>query len=217
MTVVGADCGAEFARVAGGVQCDEDFLPFADSAFDLVLSVGTLDTVNDLPGALVLVRRVLRADGLFLAAFCGAGSLPGLRSALRAAEEAQGYPPSARIHPQIDVRAAGDLLTRAGFALPVVDSDLVTVRYPNLMRLVRDLRGMAATNLLSLRSAEGFGRLGLGAALADFAGRADPDGKTSEQFNILHLTGWAPAPSQPQPAKRGSATTSLADVLRKRD
>src|SRR6476469_1318088 len=135
--VVAADPGFLFARAREGVQCDEDRLPFADSAFDLVVSIGALDTVNDLPGALLLIRRALRPDGLFLGAMAGAGSLPRLRSAMLAADEAEGGA-AAHIHPQIDVRAAGGLLTRAGFALPVADTDPRDVRFPDLPALVRD-------------------------------------------------------------------------------
>ena len=178
--------------------------------------MGVLDTVNDLPGALALIRRALRPDGLFLAAFAGAGSLPSLRSAIRAAEAAEGLGASPRVHPQIDLRAAGDLLARAGFALPVADAERVTVRFGSLARLVADLRAMAATNLLVSRSRP-FGRLGFAAAAADFAARADADGRTAERFEILHLSGWAPAPDQPRPARRGSATASLADALRRKD
>lgn len=211
--VVSADAGAAFAAAARGVQCDEDRLPFADGAFDLVVSVGALDTVNDLPGALTLIRRTLRPDGLFLAAFAGAGCLPALRAALRAAEEAEGQAPSPRLHPQIDVRAAGDLLTRAGFALPVVDREEVEVRFSGLGRLVEDLRGMAATNLLKERARRPFTRLGLAAAAVAFDERAGPDGRTAERFEILYLSGWAPAPDQPRPARRGSGTVSLARAL----
>src|SRR4051812_42838416 len=112
------DAGFGFARAAGGVQADEDRLPFADASFDLVISAGVLDQVNDVPGALALVRRVLRPDGLFLGAFAGAGTLATLRACILAAEADR---PAARFHPQIDVRSAGDLLSRAGFALPVAD------------------------------------------------------------------------------------------------
>lgn len=210
--VVAADAGFAFADAAGGVQCDEDFLPFADGAFDLIVSVGVLDSVDDLPGALLLIRRALRPDGLFLAAMAGAGSLPELKAAMLAADEAEGAV-SPRIHPQIDVRAAGDLLVRAGFALPVVDAHGIDVRFPDLFALVRDLRAMAATNVLTARARKPIGRFGLAAAVADFAVRADADGKTAERFEILHLLGWAPAPDQPKPARRGSATTSLAAAL----
>ena len=212
--VVLADAGARLA--AGGVQCDEDRLPFADGAFDLVVAAGALDTVNDLPGALVLIRRALRPDGLFLAAFAGAGSLPSLRAALAAADEAGGKGASPRIHPQIDVRAAGDLLGRAGFALPVADSERLIVRYPSLLPLVRDLRAIAATNILATRARRPIGRTGLAAGLADFGSRADPDGRTAERFELIHMSGWAPAPGQPQPARRGSGDLSLAEALKRK-
>ena len=213
LSVVPADPGFLFARASAGVQCDEDRLPFADGSFDLVLSVGLFDSVNDLPGALTLIRRVLRPDGLLLAAFVGAGSLPRLRAAMLAADEAQGGA-APRIHPQIDVRAAGDLLTRAGFALPVADVEPVHIRYSGLARLLSDLRGMAGTNVLRAQHRAPLSRLGYAAALADFDSAADPDGKTVEKFDILHLSGWAPSPDQPKAARRGSATASLADALR---
>ena len=213
MEVVAADAGGRFAAAAGGVQGDEDRLPFADGAFDLIVSVGALDTVNDLPGALILARRALRPDGLFLAAFTGAGSLPRLRSAMLAADAAEGGA-APRIHPQVDVRAAGDLLARAGFALPVADAESVTVRFPHLLALVRDLRAMGGTNILAARARRPIGRAALAAALADFAAAADPDGRTAERFEIIHLSGWAPSPGQPKPARRGSATASLAAALK---
>lgn len=204
------DPGFAFARGAGGVQGDEDRLPFADASFDLVVSAGVLDQVEDVPGALILARRALKPDGLFLGAFLGAGSLPRLRAALRVAE---GERPAARLHPQIDVRAAGDLLVRAGFALPVADTETLTVRYPHLFRLAADLRGMAAGNLLASRAP--LSRATLAGAAAAFAAAADPDGRVAEQFAIVTLTGWSPAPSQPQPARRGSGTASLAAALKR--
>ena len=215
MQVTACDAGAVFSR-AGGEQCDEDRLPFEPGSFDLVVSAGTLDSVNDLPGALIQIRRLLRPDGLFLGAFAGAGSLPVLRGALAAADEAEQRPASPRLHPQIDLRAAGDLLARAGFALPVADDEPLTVRYSALPQLVADLRSLAWTNLLSTRSRDPFRRLGYAAALAAFSGAADPDGKVPERFRIIHLSGWAPSPDQPQPARRGSATASLADALRRK-
>jgi NADH dehydrogenase [ubiquinone] 1 alpha subcomplex assembly factor 5 len=210
LDVVACDSGAAFARAAGGVQADEDRLPFADGAFDLVVSVGALDGVNDLPGALLLARRVLRPDGLFLGAFAGAGSLPRLRRAMLAADAVEGGA-AARIHPQIDVRTAGDLLTRAGFALPVVDAQPIDVRFGSLIGLVRDLRAMGATNILAARSLRPLGRLGLAAAIADFDTTGD---KTVERFEILHLLGWSPSPDQPRPAPRGSGKISLAEALK---
>lgn len=203
------DASFRFARGAGGVQADEDRLPFADSTFDLVVSAGVLDTVNDLPGALALARRVLRPDGLFLAAFLGAGSLPTLRAILR---EAEGERPAARLHPQIEVRAAGDLLVRAGFALPVADGEPLTVRYADLGRLLGDVRGTGSGNLLA--EVAPLSRETLARAAMAFEERADADGRVAERFEIVTLTGWAPDPSQPKPARRGSGTASLAAALR---
>jgi SAM-dependent methyltransferase len=203
------DAGFRFAATDKGVQADEDRLPFADGSFDLVVSAGVLDSVGDLPGALMLAQRVLRPDGLFLAAFAGAGSLAMLRSVLQAAESDR---PAARIHPQVDVRSAGDLLMRAGFALPVADTETLTVRYASLFALLHDLRAMAAGNVMPGRVP--LRRDVLARAATLFAERADADGRTSETFEIVYMTGWSPAPSQPQPARRGSATQSLAQALK---
>ncbi|WP_380877538.1 SAM-dependent methyltransferase [Sphingomonas sp. DBB INV C78] len=216
ISTVTADSGFAFARAGQGVQCDEDHMPFADGSFDLVVSAGGLDMVNDLPGALALIRRILRPDGLFLAAFFGAGSLPKLRTALMAADEAASGGVAARIHPQIDVRAAGDLLSRAGFALPVADVDHAQIRYGDPLRLIGDLRGMAATNILRDRRAPALTRAHLAALFDAFAGMADADGRVTEEVEIIHLTAWSPGPDQPQPARRGSGTASLADALKPR-
>jgi SAM-dependent methyltransferase len=212
MKVVRADAGFAFAREAGGVQCDEDRLPFADGSFDLVIAAGGLETVNDLPGCLALIRRILVPDGLFLGALIGAGSLPRLRAGLLQADMAAGRAVP-RIHPQVDVRAAGDLLARAGFALPVADGEAVTVRYGDPLRLIGDLRGMAGTNLLRGEQ-PALPRSGLPALFESFAENADADGRTSETFQIIYLVGWSPAPSQPRPAARGSGSRSLADSLK---
>lgn len=206
------DAGFAFARAAAGVQADEDRLPFADAAFDLVVSAGVLDSVNDLPGALSLIRRVLRPDGLLLAAFVGAGTLVQLRGALKSVGPDR---PAARIHPQIDVRGAGDLLVRAGFALPVADVESTTIRFGSPGVMIADLRGMAATSVMP--APPRLSRSDLEAAVAALANAADPDGRIAEHVAIIYLTGWAPAPSQPRAAARGSGTTSLAAALRPRD
>ena len=207
--VARCDAGFAFARMAGGVQADEDRLPFADASFDLVISAGVLDQVDDLPGALSLIRRVLRPDGLFLGAFVGAGALPSLRAAVMAAEPDRAV---ARFHPGVDVRSAGDLLVRAGFALPVADVETLDVGYRDAGGLLDDLRGMAASNLLAERRP--LARSALVRTHAAFADAAS-DGRTRERFPLVFLTGWAPAPTQPQPARRGSGTTSLASALRR--
>ena len=212
--IVSADAGFAFARASGGVQCDEDRLPFADASFDLVVSAGVLDSVNDLPGALALIRRVLRPDGLFLGSFAGAGSLAWLKSATLAADSTASGGAVPRIHPQIDVRSAGDLLSRAGFALQVADSERLDIGYGDPLRLMRDLRGMAATNMLVQRARKGPGRAWLVELFRQFQTAASPDGRLRETFELIYLTGWAPAPDQPRPARRGSATASLTEALR---
>jgi len=213
MKVTTLDPGHRFAAGAAGVQADEDRLPFADASFDLVVSAGTLDSVNDLPGALALIRRVLRPDGLFLGAMLGAGSLTVLKAATLAADIAIEGGVRPRIHPQIDVRSAGDLLARAGFAMPVADSFGLQVRYSSLIGLTADLRGMASTNILVGQHAP-VSRDWIGQAASAFAQRCDPDGKTAEHFEIVCLTGWSPGPDQPVPARRGSGTVSLATALK---
>ena len=214
LEVTPCDVSPRFAAAAAGIVCEEDRLPFAPALFDLIVSAGVLDTVNDLPGALVQCRRLLRPDGLFLAAMVGAGSLPALRAAMHEADDVMGSPLPARFHPQIDVRAAGDLLVRAGFALPVADGEGLNVRYSSALRLVADLRGMAATNQLADQQPPWLGRSRLMALEEAFAARAEPDGRVRERFELLFLTGWAPAPDQPRPARRGSASTSLAAALK---
>lgn len=203
------DAGARFAAIAGGLAVDEDRLPFASDSFDLVVSAGVLDSVGDLPGALAQIRRVLRPDGLFLAAFAGGSSLSTLRRVLIEAEAPRA---AARVHPMVDVRAAGDLLVRAGFGLPVAAVETIDVRYSSLFALLADLRDMGASNVMPGRVPLRRDTLARAAEL--FADAADADGKTTERFDIVYLTGWAPSPSQPKPARRGSATASLADALK---
>jgi SAM-dependent methyltransferase len=200
--------GLRRATAAKGVQGDEDALPFPAASFDLVIAAGTLDTVADLPGALILARRVLKPDGLFLGCMIGSPSLPMLRQALSAAD-----PAVRRLHPQVDPRAGGDLLARAGFALPVADATTLNLSYRSLDRLVADLRASAATNVLTER--QPLTRKAYADARQAFAALGDGE-RTTESITILTLTGWAPDASQPQPAKRGSATASLASTLRNR-
>lgn len=210
---VPCDAGARFAAASGGVRCDEDRLPFAPDSFDLIVSAGVLDAVNDLPGALIQCRRALRPDGLFLAGFVGAGSLPRLKAALLAADAAAGSGVSQRVHPQIDVRAAGDLLGRAGFVLTVADGERLDVGYADPFRLIADLRGMAGTNLLTGQHPPWPGRARLADMASAFMSGADADGRVRERFELVFMTGWSPGPDQPRPAKRGSATVSLATTL----
>lgn len=218
LTVLGKDVtccdpGGRNARLNDGVQADEDALPFAENSFDLVIACDTLDSVNDLPGALILMQRILRPDGLLLGAFLGAGSLPRLRQALLHAEGDKARP---HVHPQVEVRAAGDLLARTGYAMPVADIETLTVRYASLLALMHDLRGMGHTNVMTRGRTGPLNRETIARASVLFEQAADPDGRTAETFSILYLSGWTPDPSQPRPARRGSATVSLAEALKQK-
>ncbi len=203
--------GTQTYSLTKNLMLEEDILPFAPESFDLILSAGTLDSVNDLPGTLVQIRRTLKPDGLFLGTLFGAGSLRTLKAAMLRAEGEQVRP---HIHPQIDLRAASDLMTRTGFALPVADIDTLEVRYSDWRRLVRDLRESGASNALS--GPRSFNRSMPNALDISWQAMADPDGRVTENFNFLQLSGWGPSASQPKPAARGSATVSLADALKKR-
>ncbi|MDZ7588069.1 MAG: methyltransferase domain-containing protein [Parasphingorhabdus sp.] len=205
-----ADPGAAFAAHMAGETVDEDLLPFAPASFDLAISVGLFDSCNDLPGALVQIRRALRPDGLFLAAMIGGDSLMQLRGILRGAD---GEYPVARIHPRVDVRTIGDLLQRTGFALPVVDSDRINLRYNSLSNLVADIRDFGGSNILSDRPAH-MSRAQFTNARLAFDDARGEDGKVAEIVEVIYLCGWAPHPDQPKPAVRGSASQSLAAALK---
>ena len=215
-SVTGCDPSLEMARRAGGraVVADEDALPFGDGAFDLVLSALSLHWVNDLPGALVQIRRVLRPDGLLLAAMLGGGTLGELRRALIEAEDRIEGGASPRVSPFAELRDAGDLLQRAGFALPVVDADIITVSWPDALSLMRELRGMGETNAVAERRRGPTRRATLFAAAERYRELyGDGDGRVPATFEILYLTGWAPHASQQQPLAPGSAAARLADAL----
>ncbi len=181
---------AQTIRSGPEAQVDEgaDFnleLPYPSSGFDLIVVLGLLDAVNDLPGALIHLRNALAPGGLVMAHFIGGQSLSALRDAMIAAEPER---PAARIHPLVDPRAAPGLLQRAGWKDPVVDTHRLTVRYATLGRLVADLRDQGLGNALA-HPAAALGKAALGRARAAFAARADADGKTAETFEIITLTG----------------------------
>jgi SAM-dependent methyltransferase len=200
------------------VAADEERLPFRDASLDLVVSGLALQFVNDLPGALVQIRRALKPDGLFLAALAGGDTLAELRQAFAAAEAEVEGGASPRVAPFADVRTMGALLQRAGFALPVADVDRVCARYDSPVRLMHDLRRMGATNVLAERRRAGLRRKTLTRLMEIYAERfADPDGRVRASFDIVWLSGWAPHESQQQPLRPGSARMRLADALGTRE
>ena len=200
---------------AADVISDDEFLPFADGTFDLVTSILSLHSVNDLPGALIQIRRVLKPDGVFLGALFGGETLRELRFAFAAAEAATALGASPRVAPFADVRDLGALLQRAGFALPVADIDRTTVRYRDPMRLLFDLRALGETNILVQRRPNFTSRRLLQAVLAEYLQRfADDQNRVSATFDVVYLIGWAPHESQQKPLRPGSAKMHLADALR---
>lgn len=191
-----------------------DALPFAPASLDLVVSGLALHLVDDLPGTLIQIRQALKPDGLLLAALLGGRTLHELREAWLIAEDELLGGASPRVAPFADVRDLGGLLQRAGFALPVVDSDTVAVTYADPLALMRDLKGMGASNMLADRRRVPVTRgLVMRAAeiYADRFGLAG--GRVPATFEILTLTAWAPHESQPKPLKPGSAQSRLADAL----
>jgi SAM-dependent methyltransferase len=175
------------------VVADEEFLPFAEQSFDLVVSVLSLHAVNDLPGALVQIRRLLVPDGLFVAALFGGATLLELRHAFAAGENETAGGVSPRVAPLADVRDLGGLLQRAGFSMPVADVDRVTVRYGQFFTLAEDLRALGETNALMERARTPLRRDTLSSVLAHYATRdQEPDGRLHATFDTIYLTGWAP-------------------------
>lgn len=185
------DPGPLFARAAAGNAIIEDAWQPPHAGYDLVLAVGTLDTVNDLPRALVAVRRAMTSGALFLGAMSGGDTVPQLRAAMREAD-ATSEAATPHVHPRIEASALAPLLASAGFANPVVDVDRVGVSYTTLAGLLRDLRRMAATNILLQRSRQPVSRRASLAAGEAFAAAGDGE-RTRETFEILHFACWLPS------------------------
>jgi SAM-dependent methyltransferase len=213
---VRVEADQSFLAGESGIVAAPGHIPFEPASIDLAVSLLSLQDENDIPGMLIQIRRALRPDGLFLGAMAGAGTLAELRDSLLAAEIELFGGASPRILPLTDVRDAGALLQRAGFALPVADVETVTVRYASLFHLMADLRAMGGTNALSARSRRPATREFFARAAQIYAERfADSDGRIRATFSFIWMSGWAPDASQQKPLKPGSATVSLAKVLGK--
>jgi SAM-dependent methyltransferase len=195
------------------VQADEEFLPFADRSLDLVVSGLSLHLTNDLPGTLVQIRRALKPDGLLLAAALGGGTLRELRHSLLVAEEEGERGASPRVAPFADIQSFGTLLQRAKFALPVADSESLTVTYPDALALMHELRAMGASNMLRGRRRTPMRRATLARALACYRETfALANGRVPATFEIITLTAWAPA----EISERGATSKMLAPAARSR-
>jgi SAM-dependent methyltransferase len=201
-------------RPGRAVVADEELLPFGPERFDLVLSCFALHRVNDLPGTLAQIRYCLKPDGLFLAVLPGGATLQELRASLMQAELEEEGGASPRVAPFIDLRDAGQLLQRAGFALPVTALDSVTVTYAEPIALLRELRAMGESNILQDRRRSPLRRATLLRAAALYQARfADARGRIPATIELLTLAGWKPDPAQPQPLRPGAGQASLAKAL----
>ncbi len=203
-----------FFGTAPGIVETQEIVPLKPASADLIVSLFALHEINDVPGLLIQIRRALKPDGLFLAAFCGAGTLGELRDSFLVAETGLSGGAAARIYPFMDVREAGALLQRAEFSLPVTDIETAKVRYDTPIGLMHDLRAMGATNALAGRTRNPISRTLLQQMMRHYADSySDDDGRIRVTFNVIWLSGWAPHPSQQKPLKPGSATTNLGEVL----
>ena len=215
-TLLQCDLSEQMVRRTSGLKivADEEYLPIGDGMLDLVVSCLSLHWVNDLPGALIQLRRALKEDGLFLVAFFGGETLKELRQSLIAAESEITGGAGPRVSPYADVRDGGSLLQRAGFALPVADTDVLTVSYENPLKLMRDLRGMGEQMATHTRQ-KSFTRRSVLLRAAEIYQEifGDNDGRVPATFEIITLTAWSPSASQQQPLTRGTGQVNLADVL----
>jgi SAM-dependent methyltransferase len=194
---------------------DQEALPLAPASIDLAVSALALHWSDDFPGVLAQIRHALKPDGLFLATLLGGETLTELRQSLAAAEAEVSGGASPRVAPFAELRAAGALLQRAGFTLPVIDLDRRTVRYDTALHLMHDLRAMGATNVLLERSRRPMLRRMLARATEIYEERfSDSDGRIRATFDLISLSGWAPHQSQQQPLRPGSARARLADALK---
>lgn len=193
---------------------DEERLPLREETFDLAVSALSLQWVNDLPGALAQINHALKPDGLLLAALLGGETLTELRQAFAQAEAEREGGVSPRVAPFADLRDLGALLQRAHFALPVTDTDRLTVRYASAFALMQDLRHMGATNILHERRRTPLRRATLLRMAEIYAEKfSDPDGRIRATFDVQWLSGWKPHESQQKPLAPGSAKARLADAL----
>lgn len=195
------------------IVTDPEGLPLAESSINLAVSVMALHWINDMPGMLAQIRRALRPDGLFVAAFLGGETLHELRDCLATAEIEISGGLSPRVSPFAEIRDAGGLLQRAGFTLPVADKDRIDVTYETMFALMHDLRGMGETNALALRLRNFSSRAVFMRAAALYAQKYGRDNRIPATFEVTYLTGWAPHESQQRPLRPGSARTRLAAAL----
>ena len=196
------------------LAADEEWLPFRDNQFDLVISPLSLHWVNDLPGTLIQINRCLKPDGFFIGVMPGGTSLKELRQSLLQAESEITGGAEMRVSPFADALDISGLLQRAGFALPVSDRDRLTIRYDSLFNLFRDLQAAGETHAPALKGRKPLSRrIVMRAAEIYASDHADPDGRIHASVELVWMPGWAPPASQPKPKRPGSAKASLAQAV----
>lgn len=200
------------------IQASEEFLPVASKSMDLVISNLNLHNVNDLPGSLVQIKNSLKDDGLFIASIFGGETLHELRKIMMEVEIELYGGVSPRVAPFADKPQMGDLLARANFALPVIDSDIITVTYDNVFKLLHDVRGMGESNAIIARSKDPLSKKFFMRVAEEYKNQFcenndQNNGRIVASFEIIFLLGWSPHKSQQKPLRPGSATTSLAEAL----
>jgi SAM-dependent methyltransferase len=215
-TIIKCDISEKMVRKTNGLRftADEEFLPVGSNLFDIVISCLSLHWVNDLPGALIQIHRALKEDGLFLGSLLGGETLKELRQSLITAESQILDGISPRVSPFLNIQDGGSLLQRAGFALPVVDTDLLTVSYESPLKLMHDLRGMGEQMATYTRQ-KSFTRRDILYRAAEIyqSDYGDADGRVPASFEVITLTAWVPSNNQPKPLIRGSGKINLADIL----
>lgn len=212
--IINLERSPALAKISNAIIAEEELLPFHGPVFDLIVSNLALHWVNDLPGALIQAKAALKPDGLFLASMTGGDTLMELRQCLMEAEMELTGGLSSHLSPLTTIKDAGSLLQRAGFALPVIDRETITVTYSTPLKLLTDLRAMGATHAPFKSNRNPLRRDVLAAALAKYQQNfADPDGRIRATFEIIYLSAWAPHAGQQQPSRRGSGEIGLAEGL----
>ncbi|KAK6300289.1 hypothetical protein J4Q44_G00283870 [Coregonus suidteri] len=194
------------------VMADEEFLPFKENTFDLVVSSLSLHWINDLPGALRQINQVLKPDGVFIGAMVGGETLYELRCSLQLAELEREGGFSPHVSPYTAVTDLGNLLGQAGFSMLTVDIDEIQVHYPGILEVMSDLQGMGESNCAWNRKSMLHRDTILAAAAIYQEMYGSEDGSVPATFEILYMIGWKPHDSQAKPAKRGSANVSFGDL-----
>ncbi len=206
--------GAKFPDATISADTTPDTLALQNGQYDCILSMGEMHCANDLPGLLIQMRRALKPDGVLMAAFAGGETLHELRSSLMQGEMVATGGASPRVYPFADKQQVAGLMQRAGFALPVVDSEILTISYRDLFHVMADIRGMGESNALTdCHKAMSSSRLFFEAAQYYQSQFAEADGRVTASYEIIFVIGWAPHESQQKPARRGSGQVSLTEIL----